>query len=223
MNKTKKILMIVSLSTLAAACLMLILAVFKVPVFTGVPLRLLLILSTTAVASGIAINELSVIKRNKVLGFMGIGLLGLSVLMAYIIFCSNLLETYSVFNTITGIVSVLSVATITIISLQSKLGKRVLGLQIPTYAVIAALAIIICLIIGGVDVFAAAGMFEVIIILAICCIGLFIASSVVSSKIQDTELPEQKHAATYSELAKENAELKAEIERLKTEIAQLKK
>lgn len=104
MEKAKKILMIISLSALAVACIMLILAVFKVPVFQGVPLRLLLIFSTIAVACGMSITELSVIKRKKVLGYVAIALLGLSTLLAMIIFCSNLLTQYSVFNIITSIV-----------------------------------------------------------------------------------------------------------------------
>ena len=64
MERTKKILMISSLSCLAAACLMLILAVFGVPVFKGIQLRVLLVLSTFAIACGLAIGELSVIQKN---------------------------------------------------------------------------------------------------------------------------------------------------------------
>lgn len=73
MEKTKKILMITSLSCLAISCLMLILAVFGVPVFSGVPLRILLVISTLAIACGLAIGEISVIKRNKILGMLVLG------------------------------------------------------------------------------------------------------------------------------------------------------
>ena len=54
MERTKKILMISSLSCLAVACLMLILAVFGVPVFEGFLLRLLLVVSTFASAGHFA-------------------------------------------------------------------------------------------------------------------------------------------------------------------------
>ena len=108
-GKTKKILMIVSLSALAVACIMLILAVFKLPIFDGVPLRILLIVGTVAISCGIAINEVSVIKRKKILGYVGLGLLGISDIMALVIFCSKLLVTYSVLNRITGIGSISSV------------------------------------------------------------------------------------------------------------------
>ena len=112
MDKTKKILMIISLSSLAAACLMLILAVFKLPIFEGIPLRVLLIFSTICVSTAISISEVAIIRKRKVLGYIGLGLLAISVLFALIIFCSNLLYNYSVFNRITGIVSVLSVTFI---------------------------------------------------------------------------------------------------------------
>ena len=65
MENTKKILMISSLSCLAVSCLMLILAVFGVQVFDGILLRILLIVSTFAIACGLAIGELSVIQKNK--------------------------------------------------------------------------------------------------------------------------------------------------------------
>jgi len=164
MDKTKKILMIVSLSALAVACIMLILAVFKVPIFDGVSLRILLIVGTIAISCGIAINEVSVIKRKKILGYVGLGLLGISVVMALVIFCSKLLVTYSVFNRITGIVSISSVLFIVVISLYSKLGRSLLGLQIPTYASLVGFGIFLALLIAGVQVFEVKGMLEVFII-----------------------------------------------------------
>lgn len=224
MEKTKKALMIVSLSTLLICCIMLILAVFGVEIFDGVPLRLLLIFATICVATGISINELAVINRKKVLGFVGIGLLALSVLMAFVIFCSNLLVTENVFNRITGIVSVLSVTFIIIISIYSKLGKSLLGLQIPTYVAFGALAILLSLLIGGLHLFDIKGMLEVFIVLCIVCFGLLIASTIISAKKKSSDVGTVNSKAKtitislqeYESLKEENKALKEELEKLKS-------
>lgn len=224
MEKTKKALMIVSLSALLICCIMLILAVFGVEIFDGVPLRLLLIFATICVATGISINELAVINRKKVLGFIGIGLLALSVLMAFVIFCSNLLVTENVFNRITGIVSVLSVTFIIIISIYSKLEKSLLGLQIPTYVAFGALAILLSLLIGGLHLFDIKGMLEVFIVLGIVCFGLLIASTIISAKKKSSNSDAVNSKAKtitislqeYENLKEENKALKEELEKLKS-------
>lgn len=228
MEKAKKILMIISLSALAVACIMLILAVFKVPVFQGVPLRFLLIFSTIAVACGMSITELSVIKRKKVLGYVAIALLGLSTLLAMIIFCSNLLTQYSVFNIITSIVALSSVLFAVIISLYSKLGKTMIGLQVPTYVCLSVLDVMLSLLIAGVQLFEVAGMLQVFIILIIVSVGLLIASAVVSAKRKDAGQSNnfaveivKISKAEYDSLLKENQTLKAENQELKQKLENL--
>lgn len=224
MEKTKKTLMIVSLSTLAICCIMLISAVFGVKIFDGVPLRLLLIFATICVATSISINELAVISRKKVLGYVGVALLALSVLMAFVIFCSNLLVTENVFNRITGIVSVLSVTFIVIISIYSKLGKSLLGLQIPTYVAFGALAILLSLLIGGLDLFSAKGMTEIFVIICIVCFGLLVASTIISAKKNSGNIDNANSKAKtitislqeYESLKEENKMLKEELEKLKS-------
>ena len=224
MEKTKKTLMIVSLSTLAICCIMLISAVFGVKIFDGVPLRLLLIFATICVATGISINELAVISRKKVLGYVGVALLALSVLMAFVIFCSNLLVTENVFNRITGIVSDLSVTFIVIISIYSKLGKSLLGLQIPTYVAFGALAILLSLLIGGLDLFSAKGMTEIFVIICIVCFGLLVASTIISAKKNSGNIDNANSKAKtitislqeYESLKEENKMLKEELEKLKS-------
>lgn len=222
MEKTKKTLMIISLSTLAISCIMLILAVFKVKIFEGFPFRLLLIFSTLALSCGIAINEISVIKRKKILGFVGLGLLGLSVLFALIIFCSDLLVTYSVFNKITGIISVSSILFIAIISIYSKLGKAMIGLQIPTYISLILLDLFFSLLIGGLKLFSIKGMLEAFIILIIVSVGLLIASAVIGAKKKTSNESVKQRVdmvtitkVEYENLMKENEELKKELEMLK--------
>lgn len=223
MNKTKKSLMIVSLVTLAISCLMLILAVFKVDVFHGIALRFLLIFATTSLACAIAISEINIIERKRILGFIGLGLLTLSVLMALVIFCSPLLFNYNVFNRITGIVAVLSVAFIAILSIYSKLEKSLLGLQIPTYVALGVLALMISILIGGFNLLEIKGMLEVLIIDAIVTAGLLIASSVIASKRKDGNKPETKQESELEMLKTENLRLKQENEELKAKLAELQK
>lgn len=223
MNKTKKSLMIVSLVTLAISCLMLILAVFKVDVFHGIALRFLLIFATTSLACAIAISEINIIERKRILGFIGLGLLTLSVLMALVVFCSPLLFNYNVFNRITGIVAVLSVAFIAVLSIYSKLEKFLLGLQIPTYVALGVLALMISIIIGGFNLLEIKGMLEVLIIDAIVTIGLLIASSVIASKRKDDNKPETKQESELEMLKTENLRLKQENEELKAKLAELQK
>lgn len=223
MNKTKKSLMIVSLVTLAISCLMLILAVFKVDVFHGIALRFLLIFATTSLACAIAISEINVIERKRILGFIGLGLLTLSVLMALVVFCSPLLFNYNVFNRITGIVAVLSVAFIAVLSIYSKLEKSLLGLQIPTYVALGVLALMISILIGGFNLLEIKGMLEVLIIDAIVTVGLLIASSVIASKRKDDNKPETKQESELEMLKKENLRLKQENEELKAKLAELQK
>lgn len=223
MNKTKKSLMIVSLITLAISCLMLILAVFKVDVFHGIALRFLLIFATTSLACAIAISEINIIERKRILGFIGLGLLTLSVLMALVVFCSPLLFNYNVFNRITGIVAVLSVAFIAVLSIYSKLEKSLLGLQIPTYVALGVLAIMISILIGGFNLLEIKGMLEVLIIDAIVTVGLLIASSVIASKRKDGDKPETKQESELEMLKTENLRLKQENEELKAKLAELQK
>lgn len=223
MNKTKKSLMIVSLVTLAISCLMLILAVFKVDVFHGIALRFLLIFATTSLACAIAISEINIIERKRILGFIGLGLLTLSVLMALVVFCSPLLFNYNVFNRITGIVAVLSVAFIAILSIYSKLEKSLLGLQIPTYVALGVLALMISILIGGFNLLEIKGMLEVLIIDAIVTAGLLIASSVIASKRKDGNKPETKQESELEMLKTENLRLKQENEELKAKLAELQK
>lgn len=222
MEKTKKALMITSLSTLAVACVMLILAVFGVQIFQGVPLRLLLIFATISVSSGIAISELGVINRKKALGLVGISLLGLSVVLALIVFCTNLLVTESVFNRITGIVSVCSITFIVIISIYSKLGKSLLAMQISTYTAFGLFATMACVLIGGVDLFGIKGMREIFIVLAIVCAGLLIASAVIGAKKKSSQSEVNSKTKMVSITLAEYQALKTEVQSLKAENEALK-
>ena len=220
MDRLRKFLMIISLSGIGIVAAMLILQVLGVNMFVGIQLRIMLIIATLAVASGIAISEVSVIKRKKILGYVGLGLLTLSVAFAIVIFSTNILVTESIFNRITGITALNSVLFIIFISLYSKLGKSFIAMQIPAYLSLTGIDVVLSLTIAGVNVFGLPGMVSVFIILCIIAVALLIATAVVSSKIKNTEHISSKVEMVtipkmeYENLKKENEELKAKIEEL---------
>lgn len=221
-NKTKKVLMIISLSTLALSCLMLILAIFKVKIFEGVPLRILLISSAIAISCAVSITEINIIKQKKVLGLVSLSLLMLSVLFALIIFCSPLLNNANAFNRLTGILSIFSILFMIIISLNTKLEKKFFALQIITYIFVCVIDIMLSLLIAGVDLFNITAMTEIFWILIVVSVGLLITLSVLSSKKNVENI--NKHndnnetititKTEYDALLKENAELKEKIKTL---------
>lgn len=221
-NKTKKVLMIISLSTLALSCLMLILAIFKVKIFEGVPLRILLISSAIAISCAVSITEINIIKQKKVLGLVSLSLLMLSVLFALIIFCSPLLNNANAFNRLTGILSIFSILFMIIISLNTKLEKKFFALQIITYIFVCVIDIMLSLLIAGVDLFNITAMTEIFWILIVVSVGLLITLLVLSSKKNVENI--NKHndnnetititKTEYDTLLKENAELKEKIKTL---------
>ena len=227
MKTANKVLFITSLSCLALSCLMLILAIFGVKIFEGIPLRLLLISSTFALGCGIAMSELNVAKKRRVLGFVSLGFLSLSVLLALISFCTPLFEV-EIFNRITGVVALLSVLMAIIVSLNTKLDKKLLPLQIVTYALLSIVTLFIILLVCGVQLFSVDGLAQVFGVLCVLAVGLLIATIVVSAKKQGDEKVKGKDVKTEISLAKENemlklenAQLKAEVEDLKNQLASL--
>ena len=224
MEKLKKILMITSISAIGVASLMLILQVFGVPMFEGVQLRILLIVATLGASSGIAINEIGVIKRKRILGYVSLALLAVSVVLAIIIFSTNLLTTGEWFNKITGVIALVSVMFIFVVSLYSKSGSHLIGLQIPAYASVAGITIILVLTILGVNVLGQKGLIELFIILCIAAVALSIILSVINSKRKTTEGPRVDAKGDFVTIPKEEYEaLKKENEELKAKLQELTK
>lgn len=231
MKIAKKVLMIASLSCLAAACLMLILAIFGIEVFAGIGLRFLLILSTFAVGCGIALSELNVVERRKILGIVSLACLGLSVLLALVSFCSPLMEV-EIFNRVTGVFAMFSVLLAIIVSLNTKLEKRYIALQVITYIALGAVVVWLALLVCTIPVFEIPGAWQIFGTLCVASVGLLIATAVVGSKKRGDERQAESNKATSAEnadlakqnqiLLNENAQLKAEVEKLKAEVEQLK-
>ena len=203
MDRAKKGLMISSLVSLSITCVLLILAVFKIKVFEGVILHILLIFSTLTLASAFMINELNVIKRDKVLGSVSSALLLLSVLFAFIIFCSPLLENGGYFCTATA----------------TKLNKRFFAIQIVAYILLCILDIFLSILIGGFNLFSVTAMTEIFGVLCVVTFGIILALIILSVKRNNQEVENQDFVkilkSEYENLLKENKELKEEIKNLK--------
>lgn len=230
MEKLKKILTIVSICAVSIVTLMLILAVFGVNVFANIPLRIMLIVATIGIASGLSINELAVIKRKKTLGFVGLGLLALSSLLAIIIFATPLFNSYNLFSKLTLIISIISITVITIITFYSKLNNNFFALQLIAYIVFFVIDIVLSLLILGYNILSNKIILDLFIVLCIAIVGMFIVLSVLSARKKDKEIVDTKNKKMimidkeeYESLKLENENLKAEIESLKSQIENLKK
>lgn len=218
-DKLKKILMITSISAVGAAALMLILQVLGVPVFgTEIVLRILLIVATLGVSSGIALSEIAVIKRKKILGYIGLGLLALSTLLALVIFCTNILKTGGVYVKITGITALISILFIMIITFYSKLENHLLGLQIPSYTFFCGVDLFLVLLVAGVKVFSVKGMTELFIILCIVSVALMITISVIAARHKGEENQKADNKKFVTIPVEEYESMKAEIEELKQKL-----
>ena len=221
LNTLKKVLLIISLSAVGIACVMLILAIFKVKIFEGIPLRLLLIFCTLALGSAVSINEISIIKQKKVLGSVSLSFLLLSVLFALIIFCSPIFEVENFFNRLTGIFSLFSIFFMMIISLNTKLDRKYIVIQIICYIALCFVDGILSILIGGYDIFSVTSITEIFWILVVVSVGLLITLSVLSTKRLTESDSKNKETITISKV--EYEALKKENEALKEEISKLKK
>ena len=216
MNRIKKILLISSLTCVGVTCLMFILAIFGVKIFDGIPLRFLLIFASLGVGFGFAINEINLMNRNKILGIISLSFLCVSIMFALIIFCSPLLDKGNVFNTITAIFALFSIFFIIIISLYTKLGQKLLILQIITYIILCIADILISILIAGYDLFKLTAMTEIFSVICVLAVGFMVALTIISSKSGPETTGRQGEyikilKADYDKLIQENKLLKEQI------------
>ena len=221
MERTKKILLISSLISLCITCLFFILAIFEVKVFDGIWLRFLLIFASLCVGCGFLVNELNILKRNKILGIISISFLGVSIFFALIIFCTPLFDEGSVFNTITVIIALFSTFFMIVISLVTKLERKLLILQISTYVILFLLEILISILIAGYPLFNVNAMTEIFSVVCVISVGLLIALWILSTKKSSTNESLNNSQefikvlkSDYENLIEENKKLKKQIEML---------
>ena len=243
MEKLKKVFTGLSLTGIAVCAIMLIMAVFGANIFVGVPLKVLLVTATIAAASGLSINEFSVIKRKRILGIIGLSLLGVSTIFAILLITTNLFDTVPVLGKIAAVTAISSVVFILIISQYSKLDKTAIALQLPAYFGLFCIGLSLCLLVCGINLFQYSLFVTVFSIVCIVTVSLYIALNVLSVKKRNAEAQTEKIITVketseeynnlqkenlntkqeYLQLKEENLLLKQEIQQLKAEIEELKK
>lgn len=223
MIKLKKGVLISALSCLGVTCLLCILGIFGVAIFSGVGLRILLIFASLTVALSASLSDINIFEKNKKIAIASLSLLGISLIFALIIFCSKLLDEVHVFNKITAILSVFSIMFMMIVSLYTKLENKFRVLQAITYIVVLLVDILISLLIAGVNILRVKGMTEILGVLCVLAVGLLIATAVVSTK-KDNAIEQGEtqgfirlKKVEYENLLKENKALKEEIAMLKNQ------
>lgn len=217
MKRAMKILTIVSLATMGSAVLMLILAIFGVKVFEGVGLKVLLSLATIAVASAFSINALNILKTQKIIPYVSLGLLGLCSIFGFIVYWTGF--ELVTFNMITGVLAIATVFFCIIVSLINKNQRRFLALQIITYVVILFVDIILSLLVCGVAAFEILPS-EIFWVACLVAFALLCTLAILGKKKSGDSIDDKK----YIKVEKTTYEaLKAKVEELEEENEELKK
>ena len=218
MNKTRKVLTIIAVATMSISVLMLILAVFKVNIFNSIALNFLLSFATISVASAFAINALNILKRQKIIPCISLILLGISTLFGLINYWTNFSNL--LFARITAILAIATAFFCIIVSLNNKIQKKYLALQIVTYLIIVFINIVLSLLISGVNVFNMKGFAEIFFVACLVAFGLLCALAILGKKKDNLEeigtvikekYNTQQLLNRIKELEAENAELKEKL------------
>lgn len=148
MEKSRKIISIVTIVSAVLVSIMLICLLFGLDLFEDYKSSILFTLGSIAVGGFFAINSLNMILKNKILGWVSFGLIAGSVLL--IILSSWINVKNSVFTNIMISLGLLSVLFNIIVSSGLDLGKQYLAVQIPVYLISGIADLITSLIIFGV-------------------------------------------------------------------------
>ena len=148
MEKSRKILSIVTIVFTALLSLLLILWLFGLDLLGGNKLKVYLTLGSLAVGGFFAINSLNMTIKNKTLGWVSFGLITGAVFL--IILTSWLNIKNSTVSNITITLGLLSVLFNIIVSSGLDLGKSQLAIQIIVYIIVGILDVFATLLIFGV-------------------------------------------------------------------------
>lgn len=149
LDRVKKVLTIVTIASTCIVSLLLILLLFKVNFLGDFNLDIIITLACFAIGGFFAINSVNMIDKNRVIGFVSLGLIGVSVLLiilsAWISFDSGL------YSDITISLGFLSVLFNIIVSSSLDLGKKYFVVQL-----------IVFLIVGLFDIITTLALFDVL-------------------------------------------------------------
>lgn len=222
MKTAKKILTTVSLICVVVSVGLLIGAIFGLRVFKKPLLAVLLSFATVGVASAFSINSLTMHKKNRTIAYATLGLMGVTTLMALIIYFSNF-STAVYFNKVILVLGIFAVLFNIIVSLILKLDKRYLILQIITYLIILAIDIILTLQVFRVDVFGIKGFWKIFLVLCLLAFGLLCTTSIISRKTASDEKDDTIKSKKVSLTAEQYKEMTDKIASLEAENAELRR
>ena len=140
MDKSKKILTIFTIVSTCLVSLLLILLLFGVKMFGDFNGSVIITFACFGIGGFFAINSLNMIDKNKIIGYVSLGLICLSVLL--IILSTWLKFDSDLYSDITISLGFLSVLFNIIVSSSLDLGKKWFAVQIGVFAVVALFDII---------------------------------------------------------------------------------
>lgn len=211
MKTAKKVLMYLSLATLSISIILLITALFGVKVFEGNLLKLLETCATLAIAGFFSMNAITMTEKNKIMGYVCLGLLGTLSLCLLIIFWAS---TKGVFPKLVFVLTIATILFNIIVNLNLKLDKNFLILQVITYILITTIDVILTLLIFGKNVLENSTVLKLFIAGCIVVFGLLCALAILGKKVE-----KDNPVATPKE---DVSSLKARIKQLESENAVLK-
>ena len=140
-------------------------------------------------------NALSIIKQRKILAYISLGLLGLSLILALICFWymwgvplynkevgKLARDVNEGFGKFTGIMAIFTILFVIIVNSYTKLGKKLLPFQIITYVFVLTIDIILTLAIMGVEVFKNSGFVTIFVILCLITFALMCVVNILAAK-----------------------------------------
>lgn len=226
MKIAKKVLTITSICSIVIVVGVLISTLFGAHAFEFPLVAVLVSFGIICAGTSLALNALNIMPKRKNLAIVDLALLGLLVLLGIIISWSNFSTNY-IFNKITLILGMIAILFNIIVAYYLKLGKKLLVLQIVTYALISIIDILLTLQICDVKLFEIDWFVKLFIALCLITFLMFIVLAVLGKKnsqesenssiqtkqdmlqISKTECDALK--ARIAELEKENSELKAKL------------
>lgn len=147
MEKAKRILMWATIALTVFVAFALICSLFDFDIFGNRQGDALLILGSFAVGGFFAINSLNMVPKNKIIGWLSLGLIALAVVLITIV---TLVEDASeVWQNITVSFGILSVVFDLIASMGLDLGKKYFAFQIVIYIFAVVLDVLATLLIFG--------------------------------------------------------------------------
>lgn len=148
MKLTKKITSIATILATVITCLTLIMLLFEVKLFKDFNLNMLLTMSTIGIGGFFAINSMNMISKNKIIGFVSLGLISASVLL--IVLAVWIDFNSDIYAKLTFVLGLISILFNVIVSSGLALGKSKMIWQVIVYIIVFITLLIATLVIFGV-------------------------------------------------------------------------